>query len=74
MRKKNGLQSYVKMERFYSDNEQLEITECIFSVNDPLRETAEWAILLSQKVGNANDIVLPNVVLKFVAHDGERRD
>ena len=53
-----------------SDNEQLEITECVFSVEDPLRETAEWAILLSQKVGNADDIALPNVVLKFVAHDG----
>ncbi|MBO0589016.1 VOC family protein [Sporosarcina sp. E16_8] len=54
-----------------SDNELLEITECIFSVDDPLRVTAEWAILLSQKVGNADDIVLPNVVLKFVVHDGE---
>ena len=52
------------------DNDQLEITECIFSVDDPLRETAEWAILLSQKVGNADDIALPNVVLKFVARDG----
>ena len=41
-----------------------------FSVDDPLRATAEWAILLSQKVGNADDIVLPNVVLKFVEHDG----
>jgi len=53
------------------DNEQLEITECVFSVEDPLRATAEWAILLSQKVGNTDDIVLPNVVLKFVAHDGD---
>jgi len=52
---------------FTSDNEQLRITECVFSVKDPLRETAEWAILLSQKVGNANNIVLPNVLLKFVA-------
>ena len=52
---------------FTNDNEQLRITECVFSVNDPLRETAEWAILLSQKVGNANNIVLPNVLLKFVA-------
>ena len=52
---------------FTSDNDQLRITECVFSVNDPLRETAEWAILLSQKVGNANNIVLPNVLLKFVA-------
>lgn len=53
-----------------SDNEQLEITECVFSVDDPLSTTAEWAILLSQKVGNADDIALPNVVLKFVEHDG----
>ena len=52
------------------DNEQLEITECVFSVDDPLSATAEWAILLSQKVGNADDIALPNVVLKFVEHDG----
>jgi len=54
------------------DNEQLEITECVFSVEDPLRATAEWAILLSQKVGNTDDIVLPNVRLKFVAHDGDK--
>ncbi|KAA0948485.1 VOC family protein [Sporosarcina sp. ANT_H38] len=54
-----------------SDNEQLEITECTFSVDDPLRATADWAILLSQKVGDANNIVLPNVVLKFVSHNGE---
>ncbi|WP_203248194.1 VOC family protein [Sporosarcina beigongshangi] len=51
-------------------NEQLEIKECVFSVEDPLRETAEWAILLSQKVGDANDIALSNVVLKFVEHEG----
>ncbi|MFJ7935053.1 VOC family protein [Sporosarcina sp. NPDC096371] len=53
-----------------SANEQLEITECVFSVEDPLRETAEWAILLSQKVGDADDITLPNVVLRFVEHEG----
>ena len=53
-----------------SDNELLEITECVFSVDDPLRETAEWEILLSQKVGNANNIVLPNVVLRFVERVG----
>ncbi len=52
------------------DNERLEIKECVFSVDDPLKETAEWAILLSQKVGDADDIVLPNVVLKFVEHEG----
>jgi len=57
---------------FSLDNEQLEIKECVFSVEDPLRATAEWAILLSQKVGNTDDIVLPNVVLKFVAHDGDK--
>ncbi|MEK5036812.1 VOC family protein [Sporosarcina sp. FSL K6-3457] len=53
-----------------SANEQLEITECVFSVEDPLRETAEWAILLSQKVGDADDIALSNVLLKFVEHEG----
>ena len=51
-------------------NEQREITECVFSVEDPLRETAEWAILLSQKVGDADDIALSNVLLKFVEHEG----
>jgi len=55
-----------------SVNEQLEITECVFRVDDPLSATAEWAILLSQKVGNADDIILPNVVLKFVVHDGDK--
>lgn len=55
-----------------SENEQLEITECTFGVDDPSRATADWAILLAQKVGNAADIVLPNVVLKFVAHDGDK--
>lgn len=54
------------------ENEQLEIKECIFNVQDPLRDMAEWAILLSQKVGNANHITLSNVVLKFVAHNGEK--
>lgn len=53
-------------------NEQLEITECVFSVEDPLRETAEWAILLSKKVGDADDIALPNVLLKFVEHKGDK--
>ena len=53
-------------------NEQREIMECVFSVEDPLRETAEWAILLSQKVGDADDIALPNVLLKFVEHEGDK--
>ena len=51
-----------------ADGEQLAIQECVFSVDDPLRETAEWAILLSQKVGDTNDIALPNVLLRFVEH------
>jgi hypothetical protein len=55
-----------------SDNERLEVKECVFSVDDPLRETAEWAILLSQKVGDSNDIALSNVVLKFVEHEGAK--
>ena len=53
-----------------SDPERLEIKECVFSVEDPLRETAEWAILLSQKVGDSNDIALSNVILKFAEHKG----
>lgn len=53
-------------------NEQREITECVFSVKDPLRETAKWAFLLSQKVGDADDITLSNVLLKFVEHEGDK--
>ena len=37
-------------------NEELEISECVFAVEDPLRDTGEWAVLLSQKVGDSNDI------------------
>ncbi|MDV6378459.1 VOC family protein [Sporosarcina sp. GW1-11] len=41
------------------------ITECIFHVEDPLRETGEWAVLLSQKVGDENDIQVGDVVFRF---------
>ena len=41
-------------------------------MNDPLRETAEWAILLSIEVSE-NRIVLPNVVLKFIGRKGKER-
>ena len=27
-------------------NEELEISECVFAVEDPLRDTGEWAVLL----------------------------
>lgn len=53
-----------------TENECLAIKECIFHVEDPLKETAEWAILLSQKVGDNHDITLPNTILKFVKHEG----
>lgn len=52
------------------ENEELEIQECIFEVEDPLRDTGEWAILLSQKVGDSNDINLENVRLRFIQHEG----
>jgi len=54
------------------ENEGLEIRECIFSVEDPLRDTGEWAVLLSQKVGDSNDIELENVRLRFVQRDGRK--
>ncbi|MFS0577407.1 VOC family protein [Sporosarcina sp. 179-K 3D1 HS] len=55
-------------------NEELEIKECVFGVRDPLKETGEWAILLSRKVGDAHDIRLPNAVLKFVEQtEGKER-
>ncbi|WP_194841558.1 VOC family protein [Sporosarcina obsidiansis] len=46
------------------------IIECIFFVEDPLRETGEWAVLLSQKVGDANDIRIGDVVFRFVEKQG----
>ena len=52
------------------ENEQLKIRECVFAVEDPLRDTGEWAVLLSQKVGNSNDIVIEDVRLRFIQQDG----
>ncbi|MBB4825105.1 hypothetical protein HNO89_002334 [Sporosarcina luteola] len=47
------------------ENEKLDIRECIFHVHDPLKETGEWAVLLSQKVGDDHSIQLKNVKLSF---------
>ncbi|WP_301108550.1 VOC family protein [Sporosarcina sp.] len=47
------------------------ITECVFHVDDPLRDTAEWAILLSQKVGDHNDIQIEDTLFQFVEKPGE---
>lgn len=52
-----------------ADNEKLEIRECVFAVEDPLRETGEWAVLLSQKVGDSNDILIGDVRLRFVQQE-----
>ncbi|MCM3638377.1 VOC family protein [Sporosarcina luteola] len=52
-----------------SDNEKLEIRECVFAVEDPLRDTGEWAILLSQKVGDLNDIMIGDVRLRFIEQE-----
>lgn len=52
------------------DNEKLAIRECVFGVEDPLRDTGEWAVLLSQKVGDMNDITIGDVRLRFVQHEG----
>ncbi|MGN7386407.1 VOC family protein [Sporosarcina sp. SAFN-015] len=52
------------------ENEEMEIRECIFGVEDPLRDTGEWAVLLSQKVGDSNDITIGNVRLRFVEQEG----
>lgn len=42
------------------------ISECVFHVEDPLRETGEWAVLLSKKVGDTDDIQIGDVLLRFV--------
>ncbi|WP_252504595.1 VOC family protein [Sporosarcina sp. Marseille-Q4943] len=52
------------------ENEKLEIRECVFGVEDPLRDIGEWAVLLSQKVGNSNDIKIGNVLLRFIQQEG----
>ncbi|MCG3086799.1 VOC family protein [Sporosarcina cyprini] len=51
------------------ENEKLDIRECIFHVQDPLKETGEWAVLLSQKVGDDHSIRLENVKLSFHQQD-----
>lgn len=52
-----------------AENEKLSIRECVFSVEDPLRDTGEWAVLLSQKVGDSNDIMLGDVRLRFIEQE-----
>lgn len=54
-----------------AENENLAIHECVFAVEDPLKETGEWAVLLSQKVDDDHNIVLENVRLKFVQAEGD---
>lgn len=51
------------------DNEKLEVTECLFSVNDPVKSTAEWGALLSAKISKENTINLPNITLKFIKRE-----
>lgn len=56
-------------------NDALEITECVFRVKDPLKESSTWANLLSQKIGGSNQIVLSNAKFKFISanKDGKER-
>ena len=66
------------------ENEQLEIRECVFAVEDPLRDTGEWAVLLSQKVRQARhgvrrggaeaEHVVPGVGRAAAADGGEGAD
>lgn len=48
------------------DNEKLEITTCLFYVNNPAEEVAAWAALLSAEIGERYTINLQNVELKFI--------
>ena len=48
------------------DNEKLEVTECLFSVDDPVKVATEWGALLSAEASKENSVKLPNVILKFV--------
>lgn len=47
------------------DNEELEITSCIFNVFNPDKEAAKWASLLNLKVKEGPTIQLANTVLVF---------
>lgn len=51
-------------------NELLELTDCVFHVKDPSKESAKWATLLSKEMGDSNQITLPNAVLKFAHGNG----
>ncbi|MEO6813717.1 MAG: VOC family protein [Ginsengibacter sp.] len=51
---------------FLAANENLEIRECVFRVEDPSKEIIKWANLLSQKISDFNLIILSNVVFKFI--------
>lgn len=56
------------------DNEQLEITECHFSVNLPKEEVTKWATILSAEVSEENSIKLPNTLLKFMRNESVNRN
>ncbi|PIC99714.1 VOC family protein [Sporosarcina sp. P29] len=45
---------------------QRKVSECVFHVEEPLQEAGEWAVLLSQKVGDAHDIRIGDMVLHFI--------
>lgn len=51
------------------DNEKLVMTECLFSVNDPVTAAAEWGALLSAELSKENTITLPNITLKFIKRE-----
>ena len=56
------------------DNENLAITECLFSVNDPTEEVTKWATLLSVEVSDENTIKLPNTLLRFMRNESVNRN
>lgn len=47
------------------DNEELEITSCIFNVFHPAKEAAKWASLLNVEVDENDTIHLANTILVF---------
>lgn len=53
------------------ENEKLAVTECLFTVNDPLIMATEWSALLSVGISEGNLIVLPNVIFKFIRNEFE---
>ncbi len=53
-------------------NEKTSITNCIIHSKEPQKAAKDWASLLGWTIDRDGSITLPNVVLRFKAHTGEK--